>query len=870
MAHEGKSQRDAMQRAALSAIPRSTPPKLPSSASDRPSAKGAGNGLAGPPELPGKQPPPAFSIPGPEARGSDGGGDSEPARRAAKRRSAGPARDRIAANDDGPSIGGLIYALEQKPSGRSFMMAAVASGGWFIIGCLLGYALLSTEIATASSVGSVLVSPMMVLVLAILGLPIALFWFLALLVWRAQELKLMSSAMTEVAVRLAEPDRSAEQSAASLGQAVRRQVSFMNEAIGRALGRAGELEALVQNEVSALEKSYGENEYKIKGLIKELVGERHALVSTTDKVAETLKSMGSDVPALIEKLSQQQIKLAKIIEGAGQNLIALENKLATASGNLETSLASRTQQLQAVLDDYTVALDATLASRAEALDMQLVERTRALDAAFSERLALFDDSMLRSTLAIDNAVNEKARALTIALENHVHSLSDTLGRQATNLDESMMHGIDAVRRTSDSITRQSLKAIEGLSSQTDMLKNVSENLLTQVSGVSNRFDHQGQSIVHAASALESAGTRMDSTLQRMSGKAIELDEAMRGYAATVEGSLANAEARAHQLIQQLALGTTAHAQAAVSELDRLRGQTDKHSRAIVSEFERLRAQTDAHAMRAIEDMRARVNGVSQEVSQHLGAITGRFSDTSADLRAQAARAATDIQIEQERLRAEADRLPIAARESADAMRAALHEQLRALEQLSSLSQRDRRDVTAPSPLGGALGGPTVSLTAAYAAATQAATNPPPPMHAPPPPAAPETGGGWSLTDLLSRASHDDDGSNRAPILNLEGIARALDPNTAAAIWARFRAGHRGIMVRSIYSAEGRNTFDDVTERYKTDVDFHRTVDRFLGDFEAIVRDIEQKDPSGRAVQNHLVSDSGRVYLFLAHASGRLQ
>ena len=248
----------------------------------------------------------------------------------------------------------------------------------------------------------------------------------------------MSSAMTEVAVRLAEPDRAAEQSAASLGQAVRRQVSFMNEAISRALGRAGELEALVHNEVAALEKSYSENEHKIKGLIQELVGERHALVSTTDKVSETLKSMGSEVPNLIEKLSQQQIKLAKIIEGAGQNLIALENQLATASGSLETTLANRTQQLQAVLDDYTVALDATLASRAEALDVQLVERTRALDAAFSERLALFDDSMQRSTIAIDNAVSEKARALTSAMENHVRALSDTLGRQANNLDQSMM------------------------------------------------------------------------------------------------------------------------------------------------------------------------------------------------------------------------------------------------------------------------------------------------------------------------------------------------------------------------------------------------------------------------------------------------
>ena len=38
--------------------------------------------------------------------------------RKAKRRGAAPSRERIAANDDAPSIGGLIYALEQKPSNR--------------------------------------------------------------------------------------------------------------------------------------------------------------------------------------------------------------------------------------------------------------------------------------------------------------------------------------------------------------------------------------------------------------------------------------------------------------------------------------------------------------------------------------------------------------------------------------------------------------------------------------------------------------------------------------------------------------------------------------------------------------------------------
>jgi len=157
-------------------------------------------------------------------------------------------------------------------------------------------------------------------------------------------------------------------------------------------------------------------------------------------------------------------------------------------------------------------------------------------------------------------------------------------------------------------------------------------------------------------------------------------------------------------------------------------------------------------------------------------------------------------------------------------------------------------------------GAPLSLTAAYAAHAGAHS----PMQAPPA----DQGERWSLGDLLARASRDDDGTARAPLLDIEGISRALDPTTASAIWSRFRAGQRGIMVRSIYTAEGRSSFDDVTERYGRDVDFRRTVDRFLADFERLVRETEQKSP--RAVHDHLVSDAGRVYLFLAHASGRLR
>jgi hypothetical protein len=249
-----------------------------------------------------------------------------------------------------------------------------------------------------------------------------------------------------------------------------------------------------------------------------------------------------------------------------------------------------------------------------------------------------------------------------------------------------------------------------------------------------------------------------------------------------------------------------------------------------------------------------VSGVSQEVTQHLGSMASRFNETSEDLKARAARAAADLQIEQERIRAEADRLPSVARETAESMRHALSDQLRALEQLSSLSARERREVSPPGPLPPAS---PISLTAAFAAQRG---------DAPPPAPVGLEGGGdrWSLGDLLARASREDSS------INIASIAKALDATTAAAIWSRFRAGQRGIMVRSIYTNDGRLLFDDITSRYKSDTDFRRVVDRFLVDFEWLIRDVEQKDPGGRTVHNHLISDSGRVYLFLAHASGRLR
>jgi len=867
-------------------------------------------------------PPPLLGGPDPSAQSTaekpspSAAAEDAPSRRVARRRPAGPVRGKIAANDDVPSIGGLIYALEQKPSSKVFRLATIGSIVWAIGGLAIGALTLAPEWQAGASLSSLLLQPTTFYTATAIVAPIGIIWLLALLSWHVASLALKSSTMSEVAIRLAEPDRTAEQSIASLGQAVRRQVSFMNDAVSRALGRAGELEALVHNQIAELERSYEQNEQRIRDLIKELSGERHALVDTSTSVTDTLRTLGTEIPNLIEKLSTQQVTLSKIITGAGENLANLEGSLATATGRFEGTVGARTQQLQTVLEDYTaafatalgarteqmrltfdgymqtldttlgnrtenlqtvfeeyaLALDTTLSNRAQALDIQLVERTRSLDEAFQKRLELFDDQIVRSTTAIDTAVSEKASLLTSALELHARSFRETISRQAADLDDSVMNGISAVRRTSENITRQTMQAIDGLAKQSGALQNVAENLFSQIHGVTDRFESHGEQILKAANVLDTANLRIESTLQsrhaelsstldRFSGKADEFGRTLAGYSDNLEGSLSNIEVRARAIA------------------DELRDGAESRSRVLMAELERVRNETEAQSDRAIADLRTRFNSVSGDLSREFEELSTRLASASDETRERAAEAAATLAREQARIREEAARLPSSTRETAESMRRALQDQLRAIEQLNQISQRANapRDVVRPELSPAAPRAP-VSLTSALV--QQNGTAPSRPKAAP----SQDARESWSLGDLLARASHEDEAQaaaavraaqapppNAAPArLDIATIARALDPATASAIWGRIRAGQRNVLVRSIYAPETRALFDQIANRIRVDRDLEQSIFRYLTDFERIIKDAEARDPSGRTAQNHLVSDTGRVYLFLAHAAGRIR
>ena len=965
------------------------------------------------------------------------------------RRGAGPAHRRIAtaANDDLPSIGGLIFALQQRPSRSPFVVALVASVAWFIVGGYFAFGLISQlkgGTADLLATPSALAAAMAILV------PIAIFWFLALLVWRAQELRLMASAMTEVAVRLAEPDKLAEQSVASLGQTIRRQVAAMNDAISRAIGRAGELEALVHNEVAALERSYSENELRVRGLISELASEREALTNNSERVSETLKGVGAQVardisaasgsidkklaerglqltellvarsneaaeqvqkaqskvvehvPALLERLSKEQTHLSQVIEGAAKNLSALENvvgertqvldkTLRERTEALTTSLATRVKALETtfgqgalVLDkaigqgalildktfkDRTEALAATVNQSAASMGKSLAERTEAFAAAINqsgaslgktlaERTNAFASTINQNAVALDKTLADRTQAVTASLgerlkaidstfghhaaavdkmlTEHTRAMEGTFGQQSAQLNQVLANNSTLMRQTADQVGAQSKEAVTILASQTTSLRDVSGGLLEQIHSLTQRFENQGQAILGAAKALDSSNTKIDSILETrhqaiigllhaVNTKGQDLDNMMQSYAGTIETALVHAETRAKQVGAALARDTSGQAQQALAQI------------------ERLREEAQAHTARAVGDLKGSFETVITQIGRQLEQMRGQFDNTSRGMRDAARQTATDLDSLRQEMQRRMESLPQQTAQATAAIRKALADQLKEIEAITPVLNRassgyqqgngaepyrqpiapprtqslpPRGDEVRPSgdydlpPLPrfdaqgrrasgslqdtGDIGSVASSLAQQLSGASQFDRRGSDGMRAQDP-GQPDRGNQgrrnpWSLGDLLARASEPDEqlpysappprqdanfgnrgaANGAGQALRLDEIARAIDHRTAADVWQRFRAGERGVLGRHLYNHDGQATFDEIGRRYDRDGDFRVTVDRYVKDFERLLGEAEATDPDGRVLQNYLTSETGRVYLLLAHASGHIR
>jgi hypothetical protein len=414
---------------------------------------------------------------------------------------------RRAANDDRQSIGQILQAVQRRPSRTSYAVATMFTAGWLLASIALGWLYLP-EFQVTLSQGQISV-PVLLGLGALIFVPIIFFYALAHMAWRSQELRLVAQSMAEVAMRLAEPESVARDSIVSVGQAIRREVAAMGDGVERALARAAELESLVHNEVSALERAYNDNEIRIRGLLQDLAAQRDTLVAQAEQVRNAITSVHLDLSHDI-----------------------------TAVSDLVAEKVSETAQ----------RITRTLADKGEHITLALGHAGDSMISALTERGGDLLERLEHTSEETTRAITSASERLTTSLNFKTDHIHEEFAGLATNLTQMVSTQMSGVAKDFE---QRSAAVVEGMEERTkqmsgtiiDSTSRIAEIIASRVEEVNSTLKTTGDSLVldlslrggDVVANLEQTGARIADTIVAQSGKVTEnFNNSAENFAQVIE------------------------------------------------------------------------------------------------------------------------------------------------------------------------------------------------------------------------------------------------------------------------------------------------------------------------------------------------
>ena len=144
--------------------------------------------------------------------------------------------------------------------------------------------------------------------------------------------------------------------------------------------------------------------------------------------------------------------------------------------------------------------------------------------------------------------------------------------------------------------------------------------------------------------------------------------------------------------------------------------------------------------------------------------------------------------------------------------------------------------------------------------------------------------GWEMKTLLAAAENSapgvrELGSGTAAAMGALQLALADMTVDLEAIdteaprgnddWKRYLAGDRAVFARKLAGAIDEGVVDRITALYREDERFHEAADLYLTEFELLLARAREGDGGGLLASSILSADTGKIYLAIAYALGRL-
>ena len=683
------------------------------------------------------------------------------------------------------------------------------------------------------------------------------------------------------------------------------------------VGKADEISTAVSQRAAEMTKIVDE---KSSGLLIALTAKSQEFASevsrVTDHAVKAIEAKGFNFTQTMMDNSEQIARLineaSETATGAVANSMKeLQTSHVAAAETTSDSVARSIKELRETAEMATQGaaktITRTLRELQDTTTAAVEQSKQTASSAVTEILET--QNMLRSdTTALFERLREANILLQEVLSGAHENMSEIESTLVTRVSDfvSAMNEVAQKTGSANSEVERSISSFQSMSTQT----------LSDLTQLATQFDVHGRSLAEAVALIDTSNRRTEGTIAErrstidelvamLDAKSNDLDQRLTRFTGVLDQSLEGASERAREIARLTAESTTSGSRAIAESFETIRNSAEE---------ERKRMAEGIHGIyeQATEESNALFKQSTEQAHAMFTQAAQRFASVVDGLKQMTSEMQQELEATRGELRKGILELPQETADSAAQMRRVIVDQIEALAELNRIVARHGRGLDAVEPV-------ARPMVAAVEAGPRRTAREEPPhsnggsrpepvrgrsditgMNAPGIPArrpeAPtlspvQAGGGRSgwLSDLLTRASQEAEPAGRAPapprepaqdtapqgsnsIESLDSlavdIARMIDHDAAADLWDRYNRGERNVFTRKLYTMQGQKAFDEIRRKYRSDRDFIRTVDRYIGEFERLLEEVSRDDRGQVVARSYLTSETGKVYTMLAHAAGR--